>query len=117
MHMEDRFIINENINSTGISLFAIFDGHGGEFAANYARDHLIQNLYNKIVELSDYKDGKTVTTPIKDTAAEEKPQESETNTNVERKTSFKKSASTADDTSKRKSLTHSCWLNFQRQDQ
>ncbi|KAI8427620.1 hypothetical protein MSG28_002106 [Choristoneura fumiferana] len=101
MHMEDRFIINENINSTGISLFAIFDGHGGEFAANYARDHLIQNLYNKIVELSDYKDGKTATTPIKVTAADEKPQEPESNTNVERKTSFKKSASTADDTSKK----------------
>lgn len=28
--MEDRFVINENINGTGVSLFAIFDGHGGE---------------------------------------------------------------------------------------
>lgn len=28
--MEDRFVVNENINSTGVSLFAVFDGHGGE---------------------------------------------------------------------------------------
>ncbi|XP_063529139.1 protein phosphatase 1L [Cydia strobilella] len=101
MHMEDRFIINENINSTGISLFAIFDGHGGEFAANYAKDHLIQNLYNKIVELNAFKEGKIISTPTKDNAEDEKPQDQESNSNVERKTSFKKSVSTADDTSKK----------------
>ncbi|XP_032688569.1 protein phosphatase 1L-like isoform X7 [Odontomachus brunneus] len=28
--MEDRFVVNENMNSTGVSLFAVFDGHGGE---------------------------------------------------------------------------------------
>ncbi|KAI5632818.1 protein phosphatase 2C domain-containing protein [Phthorimaea operculella] len=102
MHMEDRFIINENINNTGVSLFAIFDGHGGEFAANYAKDHLIQNLYNKIVELNAFKDGKTVSTPTKDSPEEAKPDEKkESSTSVERKTSFKKSASTADDTQKK----------------
>lgn len=46
-----RFVVEENINgSTGISLFAVFDGHGGEFAADYAKDILVQNLYNKIME-------------------------------------------------------------------
>lgn len=30
LNMEDRFVINEDINNTGISLFAVFDGHGGE---------------------------------------------------------------------------------------
>uniref|UniRef100_U5EEM8 Putative cell adhesion n=1 Tax=Corethrella appendiculata TaxID=1370023 RepID=U5EEM8_9DIPT len=51
--MEDRFVVDENINnSTGISLFAIFDGHGGEFAADYCKDILIQNLYNKLIESS-----------------------------------------------------------------
>ncbi|KAJ0181699.1 hypothetical protein K1T71_002421 [Dendrolimus kikuchii] len=100
MHMEDRFIINENINNTGISLFAIFDGHGGEFAANYAKDHLIQNLHNKIVELSAFKEGKLITTPHKESVEENKPKE-DSNTIVERKTSFKKSVSTADDTSKK----------------
>ncbi|XP_049868958.1 uncharacterized protein LOC126368836 [Pectinophora gossypiella] len=101
MHMEDRFIINENINNTGISLFAIFDGHGGEFAANYAKDHLIQNLFNKIVELNAFKDGKLIATP-KETADESKKDEGkEKDAAVERKTSFKKSASTAEDTSKK----------------
>lgn len=28
--MEDRFVVNDDINNTGVSLFAIFDGHGGE---------------------------------------------------------------------------------------
>lgn len=45
------FVLDENINSsTNISLFAIFDGHGGEYAAQFAKDILIQNLYNKIIE-------------------------------------------------------------------
>lgn len=44
-------MIEENINNnTGISLFAIFDGHGGELAADFAKDILVQNLYNKIIE-------------------------------------------------------------------
>lgn len=44
-------MIEENINgSTGTSMFAIFDGHGGEFAAEFAKDILVQNLYNKIIE-------------------------------------------------------------------
>lgn len=103
LHMEDRFIINENINSTGISLFAIFDGHGGEFAANYAKDHLIQNLHNKIVELNAFKEGKL--TPSKETAIDdakiEERKKEESSASVEKKPSFKKTASTADDTSKK----------------
>lgn len=46
-----RFIVEENINgSTNISMFAVFDGHGGEFAADFARDILVPNLFNKIIE-------------------------------------------------------------------
>lgn len=46
-----RYVLEENINSsTNVSLFAIFDGHGGEYAAQFAKDILIQNLYNKIIE-------------------------------------------------------------------
>uniref|UniRef100_A0A1I8P0Q7 PPM-type phosphatase domain-containing protein n=1 Tax=Stomoxys calcitrans TaxID=35570 RepID=A0A1I8P0Q7_STOCA len=49
--MEDRFILEENINNnTGISFFAIFDGHGGEFAADFAKDILVKNIYNKVIE-------------------------------------------------------------------
>ncbi|KAL7741552.1 hypothetical protein ACLKA6_019327 [Drosophila palustris] len=51
--MEDRFIIEENINNnTSISFFAVFDGHGGEFAADFARDVLVKNIYNKIIEVN-----------------------------------------------------------------
>lgn len=32
--MEDRFVVNEDINNTGVSLFAVFDGHGGEVMFN-----------------------------------------------------------------------------------
>lgn len=28
--MEDRFVVNDNIDNTGVALFAVFDGHGGE---------------------------------------------------------------------------------------
>lgn len=46
-----RFVVDENINgSTGISIWCVFDGHGGEFAADFAKDILVQNLYNKIIE-------------------------------------------------------------------
>ena len=29
-HMEDRFVVNSDISNAGVSLFAVFDGHGGE---------------------------------------------------------------------------------------
>lgn len=48
-----RFIIEENINNnTDISFFAVFDGHGGEFAADFARDVLVKHIYSKIIEAS-----------------------------------------------------------------
>lgn len=31
--MEDRFVVSEDKNNTGVSLFAIFDGHGGEVSS------------------------------------------------------------------------------------
>lgn len=49
--MEDRFVIDENIGNTGVSLIAVFDGHGGEFAADYAKDNLMTSLNAKVVEL------------------------------------------------------------------
>lgn len=61
LKMEDRFVLEENINNTGISFFAIFDGHGGEFAADYAKDFLVQNLLNKIIDASNTLKG--ITTP------------------------------------------------------
>ncbi|GAB1862687.1 Protein phosphatase 1L [Camponotus japonicus] len=59
--MEDRFVVNEDVNNTGVSLFAVFDGHGGEFAANYARDKLISNINKKVLELKNMLAGKVLT--------------------------------------------------------
>lgn len=33
--MEDRYVIKSNIMDTGVSLFAVFDGHGGEVSIKY----------------------------------------------------------------------------------
>lgn len=59
-----RFIIEENLNDTGISFFAVFDGHGGEFAADYAKDFLVPNIQKKITETVNILifGGKTTTT-------------------------------------------------------
>lgn len=58
--MEDRFVIDENINHTGISLFAIFDGHGGEYAADYAKTVLVRNLNQKFTQSSNIATAKNV---------------------------------------------------------
>lgn len=56
--MEDRYVISENINSSGISLFAVFDGHGGEYAAEYAKTVLVKNINQKLTQSSVIADGK-----------------------------------------------------------
>lgn len=54
--MEDRFVIHEDLNHTGISVFAVFDGHGGEVRtqrryigheSNLAMIHLFTLLIQK----------------------------------------------------------------------
>ncbi|KAK7789232.1 hypothetical protein R5R35_007056 [Gryllus longicercus] len=100
--MEDRFVVKEDINKTGVSLFAVFDGHGGEFAANYARDKLIQNLYNKVIELKRLiSEGKhlqdvSYTSPNANADKVERAKDTEKKTEpVERKKSFRKTLSTS----------------------
>uniref|UniRef100_A0A182VSH7 PPM-type phosphatase domain-containing protein n=1 Tax=Anopheles minimus TaxID=112268 RepID=A0A182VSH7_9DIPT len=61
--MEDRFVISEDINNSGISLFAIFDGHGGEYAAEYAKEVLIKNIHQKLMQSSAIADGKESPVP------------------------------------------------------
>lgn len=56
--MEDRFVIDEDISNTGISLFAIFDGHGGEFAADFAKAVLVKNLNLKLSQSSHIATGR-----------------------------------------------------------
>lgn len=116
-------MIEENLQGTGISFFAIFDGHGGEFAAVYAKDHLVENLYKKINEASDILTGKVPPpSPLlararcqqteneketnKDKESDDEAKDTVTNdlnsekiktATAERRQSFKKSLSTADD--------------------
>lgn len=78
--MEDRFVIDENINGTGISMFAIFDGHGGEFAADFAKAVLVKNLNLKLTQSSNIATGKTTPpaaeTPVKSAKpCDDKPDE------------------------------------------
>ncbi|XP_012147081.1 protein phosphatase 1L isoform X2 [Megachile rotundata] len=96
--MEDRFVVNEDMNNTGVSLFAVFDGHGGEFAANYARDKLIPNINQKVIELKDMIAGKAPRAP-EDTNKVEEPEQKEekndTGHQTERRKSFRKTVSTS----------------------
>ncbi|GFV14013.1 protein phosphatase 1L [Trichonephila clavipes] len=45
--MEDRFSVTKDKES-GISLYGIFDGHGGEFAAEFVEKHLFKELLKKL---------------------------------------------------------------------
>ncbi|KAL2725289.1 protein phosphatase 1L [Vespula squamosa] len=108
--MEDRFVVNEDLNNTGVSLFAVFDGHGGEFAANYARDKLIPNINKKVIELKDMiagrfseiqKNNQINNQPI--FQSENKKDGKIDSTTIERKKSFRKTVST--------SVTDDCMKN------
>lgn len=50
--MEDRFVIEENIDD--MSIFAVFDGHGSSMAAQYIKDNLPLSLCSKIRQASKY---------------------------------------------------------------
>ncbi|XP_053977715.1 protein phosphatase 1L [Hylaeus anthracinus] len=95
-HMEDRFVVNEDMNDTGVSLFAVFDGHGGDFAANYAYDNLIPNINKKVIELKDIIAGREPRV-LKDTVHIEEQQKDEKSDagTLERKKSFRKTVSTS----------------------
>jgi protein phosphatase 1G len=42
--MEDAHIVRTNINSEGISVFGVFDGHGGKEVALFVEKHYIEEL-------------------------------------------------------------------------
>ncbi|XP_030749592.1 protein phosphatase 1L [Sitophilus oryzae] len=97
--MEDRFVINDNLNNTGVAIFAVFDGHGGEFAANYAKEKLVHNLSNKIVQIKNLIEGKPLEKEDSCDNEEEKkdPEKPITPTLSERRKSFRKTSSTTDE--------------------
>lgn len=94
-------MIDENINNTtGISMFAIFDGHGGEMAADYAKDVLCQNLYNKILETSKIVKEKIalgIDVTELDGCEYKRPDKIEENTLLQRKPSMKKGVTKTED--------------------
>lgn len=113
-----RFILDENINNnTGISIFAVFDGHGGDFAADYAKDVLMQNVYNKIIEAHNIVTGKVdpnvrskKAAPVDAPNGECKKAEGEADGDqkpktpaAERRNSFRKTTSFTDDSIKKRS--------------
>uniref|UniRef100_A0A1B6DPK3 PPM-type phosphatase domain-containing protein n=1 Tax=Clastoptera arizonana TaxID=38151 RepID=A0A1B6DPK3_9HEMI len=111
--MEDRFVVNENIDKTGVSLYAVFDGHGGEFAANYARDNLVNNLNNKVIELKKLiskgvKEKSTIYVPssgIKYPSSPRLDSKKLTDNDGVRKQSFRKTASQTDECYSKKTIT------------
>lgn len=52
-----------NIKGTDVSIFGILDGHGGEFAAVFAKDRLMELLSKKIVAAVDVSVGKITPLP------------------------------------------------------
>lgn len=52
-YMEDRFSVVTNINGAEVSLYAVFDGHAGEFAADFACEVIIPSITDKITEILD----------------------------------------------------------------
>ncbi|XP_074498334.1 protein phosphatase, Mg2+/Mn2+ dependent, 1Lb [Sebastes fasciatus] len=49
-HMEDRFeVLSDVVNKSHPSIFGIFDGHGGEAAADFAKAHLPEALRQQLL--------------------------------------------------------------------
>lgn len=87
------YVMEKSIGETDASVFAILDGHGGEYAAVFAKDHLMERLRKKIEDAINIATGK-VTPPspyrsIKNTEIEtnydneEKPQDNDDNKNID----------------------------------
>lgn len=53
IYMEDRFSVLPNINGSEISLYSIFDGHAGAFAADYATEVIMPSISGKISDIID----------------------------------------------------------------
>lgn len=58
-YMEDRFCIIPNINGSEVSLYSVFDGHAGSFAADYARQVIMPSIGEKLGEILEIVKVKT----------------------------------------------------------
>ncbi|XP_027211036.2 sericin-2, partial [Penaeus vannamei] len=52
-NMEDRFSViqDEDVGEKKMSFFGVFDGHGGQYTADFVKDHLFKNTIDKIKQL------------------------------------------------------------------
>ncbi|KAF4103718.1 protein phosphatase, Mg2+/Mn2+ dependent, 1Lb [Onychostoma macrolepis] len=61
-HMEDRFhILTDALNQSHTSIYGIFDGHGGETAAEYAKSHLPAMLRQQLQRYEKQKENSALT--------------------------------------------------------
>uniref|UniRef100_A0A8C1UKD3 Protein phosphatase 1L n=1 Tax=Cyprinus carpio TaxID=7962 RepID=A0A8C1UKD3_CYPCA len=61
-HMEDRFdILTDALNQSHTNIYGIFDGHGGETAAEYAKSHLPVMLRQQLQRYETQKENSAVT--------------------------------------------------------
>uniref|UniRef100_A0A673H1N9 Protein phosphatase, Mg2+/Mn2+ dependent, 1Lb n=1 Tax=Sinocyclocheilus rhinocerous TaxID=307959 RepID=A0A673H1N9_9TELE len=61
-HMEDRFdILTDTLNKSHPTIFGVFDGHGGETAAEYAKSHLPVMLRQQLQRYEKQKENSAVT--------------------------------------------------------
>uniref|UniRef100_T1JP78 PPM-type phosphatase domain-containing protein n=1 Tax=Strigamia maritima TaxID=126957 RepID=T1JP78_STRMM len=51
--MEDRFNIITDVEKTGISLYGVFDGHGGQTASDFVEKRLFKSLSERLVASND----------------------------------------------------------------
>lgn len=50
-YMEDRFSVITNINNSEVSLYAVFDGHAGNFASDFAAEIILPSIGDKISDV------------------------------------------------------------------
>lgn len=55
IHMEDRFLVAEEFLPE-YSMYAVFDGHGGDYVAQFCHDHILGILQHELVDRYDEKD-------------------------------------------------------------
>lgn len=108
------YVINTNIKGTDVAIFAILDGHGGEFAAVFAKDRLMDKLTRKIEEAINIALGKVSPRPQRKILGQNNDSENEqddnndekideipklSRTGSQRRSKLKKALSTDDDCS------------------